>query len=310
MINKEEELKKKIFKLIDDKKASMMVLEDHLDFVSNIIKDLNDFIDKKKNFTEVDIESMLANLVQYRVVLDIPLPKDTLLLRGVRIADGLSFPKNVNLDRISYIPKDKTHLASLGRCNKKGFPMYYACVANSIRDVNAPFSEINAKDNEHINILISNTSQNLNVRFVGLYDYYQRGTKPPFEVHGFFEEVHQYYIDTHDKALLLAIELCDSFFCDILRRKGNDRVYEVTSILSYLYISGKEVDGLIYPSVETEGFPNVVIRPSSVDDKILHKEVKIFLIKKDYGYSKYHAVEFNTIGKINGNDISWSDTIA
>lgn len=310
MINNEVELKKKIFKLIDDKKASMMALEDHLDFVSNIVRDLNDFIDDKKDFTEVEIKSMLKNLVQYRVVLDIPLPRDTLLLRGVRIDDGYSFPNNIELSRISYIPKDKTHLASLGRCNKKGYPMYYACVANSISDVNAPFSEIPAKEKEHINILLSHTSKDLNVRFIGLYDYYSRGTKPPFEVHSFFEEVHQYYIDTHDKFLLSAIELCDSFFCDILRRKGNDRLYEVTSILSDLYIDSKEVDGLIYPSVKTEGFPNVVIRPSSVDDKILHKEVKIFLIKKDYGYSKYHAIEFNTIGKINGNDISWSDTIA
>ncbi len=309
MKNDEEKLKKKIFTLIDEKKESMMTLDNHLDFVSNIIKDLNSFIDDKKCFTKMEIKNMLSDLVQYRVVLDIPLPKDTLLLRGVRIGDARKYPENAEVSRISYIPKDKAHKAQLGRCNKVGNPIYYACIANSIKNVNVPFSEINTKEQEHINILISKTFKNLNLRFIGLYDYYKRGTTPPFKVHDFFEEVHQYYIDTHDETLLSAIELCDSFFCDILRRKGHCKLYEVTSILSDLFMDTKEVDGLIYPSVETEGSPNIAIRPSSVDEKISHKEVKIFLIQKVYGYSKYYAIEFNTIGKIQGNDILWSDII-
>ena len=306
----EETLKNRIFTLIDEKKQSMMAWDDHLDFVSNIIKDLNSFIDDEKCFTESEIEEMLKNLVQYRVVLDIPIPKNTLLLRAVKIGDGYNYPNNTKVSRLSYIPRDELFEAKLGRCNKAKQSIYYACLANSIKDVNVPFSERGVKEKEHINILISKTSKELNLRFIGLYDYYKRGTVPPFEVHDFFEEVHQYYIDTHDETLLSAIELCDSFFCDIFRRKGHCKLYQVTSVLSDLFMLDRGVDGLIYPSVETEGSPNIAIKPNSVDSKILHQEVRIFFIQRVYGYSKYYAINFNTVGKIHDKEnIWWSDTL-
>ena len=309
MIGNEDELKKKIFDLIDKKKEVMLEQNDHLNYVSNIIKDLNGFIDDQKFFTETEIKKMLSNLVQYRVVLDIPILENTLLLRGVKIGNGLKFPHYDKVSRISYIPDNQINKAKLGRCNRVREPMFYACIANSIKNVNIPFSEIGAKEQEHINILISKTAKELNLRFVGLYDYYKRGTMPPFQVHNVFEEVYQYYVDTHDEFLLSAIELCDAFFCDIFRRKGHCRLYEVTSVLSELYMESDVVDGLIYPSVETEGAPNVVIKPNAVRQKITYKEVKVYLIRRDYGYSKYYAMELSTKGKVQEGHIYWSEPI-
>jgi len=76
--------------------------------------------------------------------------------------------------------------------------------------------------------------------------------------------------------------------------------------LSKILLVLLHVDGLINPSVESIGSPNLVLKPNSVDDKVKHKEAHISLIKKDYGYSIYYAIDFHDIGIIDkNNNITW-----
>ncbi len=305
----EKALRDKIFKLINDKKSAMIEFAtNHLELVGKDISILNNYIKSEIELCDENIIELLSNLVQYRVVLNIPVPVDTLLLRAVKIDDPLKYPKRYNnANRISYIPESLSYKAKLNRFNKDNQSMYYGSISRSKKNANVAFSEIKAKENEHINILVSKTSKELEVRFIGLFDYYKRGTEPPFQVHSFFKEVYQHYQKTHEEELLMAIELCDAFFSDITTRKGHERLYQVTSTLSAILLDDTHVDGLIYPSVETIGSPNVVLKPNSVDNKVKHKEAHISLIKKDYGYSVYYAIDFNDIGIIDKNNIiTWN----
>lgn len=308
MISEEQKLKQKVFKLIDDKNNDLMKVGNHLNVVSDIIKQLNKFINNKIELLSEDISELLKILIHYRVVLDIPIPSETLLLRAVKFDDPTKYPYEYeNASRISYIPKELLEKAKLGRFNHQEQSMYYGSISKSLKDANVTFSEVGAKENEYINLLISKTSKKLKVRYIGLFEYYKRGLKPPFQVHSFFKEVYKYYQSTHTEELLTTIELCDSFFTDITTGKGSDCLYKVTSILASILLEDSHVDGLIYPSVETTGSVNLVLKPKSVDTKVVHKEAKVALITKDYGYSIYYAMDFNKIGIIDiNNNITWT----
>jgi len=303
---KELMLKQRVFKLIDDKNEDFMKLGNHLNVVSDIIKQLNKFIDGEVELSNKGIDELLGILIQYRVVLDIPIPVDTMLLRGVKFEDPTKYlDKYTNTSRISYIPKDISYKAKLNRFNKENQPMYYGSIAKSILNANVVFSEIEAKENEFINLLVSKTSEELNVRYIGLFEYYRRGTQPPIIVHSFFQEVYDYYKSTHEKELLMAIELCDTFFSDITTREGTDRLYMVTAMLSNILLEDKQVDGLIYPSVVAANEPNLVLKPNSVDAKVRHENVYIKRLSKDYGYSIYYAINYNDGNVDKNNDINW-----
>ena len=303
---KELMLKQRVFKLIDAKNEDLMKLGNHLNVVSDIIKQLNKFINEEVELSDKGIDELLGILIQYRVVLDIPIPVDTMLLRGVKFEDPTKYlDKYTNTSRISYIPKDISYKAKLNRFNKNNQPMYYGNIAKSILNANVVFSEIEAKENEFINLLISKTSEELKVRYIGLFEYYRRGTQPPFDVHSFFKDVFYYYQKTHEKELLTAIELCDTFFSDITTREGSERLYVVTATLSNILLEDKQVDGLIYPSVVAADELNLVLKPNSVDAKVHHKNVYIKRLSKDYGYSIYYAIDYNDGNVDKNNDISW-----
>jgi hypothetical protein len=294
----------KIKKLIDDKREELNCRSDHLSFIGDTIKVLNGFILGCDNLSDEDIGRYLGDLIQYRVVLDIPIPIGTLFVRAVRVDNSNTYPKYCDVGRLSYIPNNKLHLAKLGRFNKVGQSMYYGCVSQSIKNSTVAFAEIDSKATEHINILLTRTTEENFVRFIGLFDYYRSGVKPPIPVHEIFEEIYNYYKVTHEEELLMAIDLCDAFFRDVSTKKGNERVYKITSQLSNLLLESESVDGLIYPSVEGGGSPNVVIKPTSIDKKTKHEEAHIVLIKQNYGYGYYRVIEFDD-GAISNNVILW-----
>lgn len=294
----------KIKKLIDDKREEMNCRSDHLSFIGDTIKVLNGFILGCNNLSDEDIGRYLGDLIQYRVVLDIPIPVGTLFIRAIKFNQPNIYPEYDDVSKISYIPDDKLHLAKLGRFNKGNQSMYYGCISQSIKNSTVAFAEIDAKATEHINILLTRTTEEIFVRFIGLFDYYRSGVKPPIPVHEIFEEIYNHYQETHEEELLTAIDLCDAFFRDVSTKKGNERVYKITSQLSNLLLESKSVDGLIYPSVEGGSSPNVVIKPTSIDKKTKHEEAHIVLIEQNYGYGYYGVSEFNC-GEISNNVILW-----
>ena len=83
--------------------------------------------------------------------------------------------------------------------------------------------------------------------------------------------------------MLLAYDLTDWFFADILSRKGSKSLYQVTSTLGSVFMSGNS-DGVLYTSVQAKGEPVVALIPSSVDSKIEHQFVCNIMIEECYGY--------------------------
>ncbi len=310
------DIDKKIKQLIDEK-AEVMNSDAlyHCNLVSTIIKQLNAFINRKITLSEERITSLLDHLLMYyTITLEIPLDVGTKMLRAVKFNDLEKKPCFTDVGRLSYIPDDSGIVPSIGRLNKHNQAMYYGCLYfdDEFGGINVSFSEINALKNEKINLLKSTTNDEIQVNYIGIYNYIHREEKPYFlseETYSYFKAVYEYEEKKFDKYLFTAFQLCDAFFSDILRREElgdseSSRLYSVTSILASLFLDGDRIDGLIYTSVKAEGSPVIALKPSSIDDKICHKEAFSFEIQEDYGYAIYKAKQLYK-GIINGQKIGW-----
>ena len=150
-------LESKLVELID-KKALEMNPDAlyHCNFVSTIIKQLNDYIDGKINLNNERVTSLLDHLVSsYTITLDIPLDSGLTILRAVKFDHFEKKPCFCEVSRLSYIPQNSTIVPSIGRLNRCGESMFYGCIYfdRNFGGVDVAFSEVNALKNEKINIL-------------------------------------------------------------------------------------------------------------------------------------------------------------
>lgn len=279
--------------------------------VSIIIKQLNDYIDGRISLNEERIAYLLDHLVgYYTITLDIPLDNGLKILRAVKFNNLEKKPCFSEVSRLSYIPQNSKITPSIGRLNKYEKSIFYGCVYfnDNFGGYNVAFSEVNALKYERINILKSETTAEITVNYIGIYDYIKRESKPYFmskEVYSYFKSVYEYEEQIFDKYVFVAFQLCDAFFSDILRRKESKRLYIVTSILASHFLEGDRVDGLIYTSVKAEGSPVIAIKPTSVDGKVSHKKAISFEIQENYGYAMYKANPLY-YGVVNRKNINWS----
>ncbi len=233
------------------------------------------------------------------------LPEKILIARAVKIDDSKKYPIYNDICRISYIPLHLSKLASLGRFNKNNQSMYYGCIFENDDSLNVPFHEINVEIEDYVNLLISELKEDVKVIFIGMFSYFKED-KLPFFLHPFLKEVYNYYTKTHDKKILNAIETVDDFFKKVTTLDGNDRVYNVTSILGNIYLNGDgDADGFIYPSVKVNETPNIVLKPNTIDKKVNHIEVKISLAKNNEETKMMDNQELNN-GKVVNCKISWN----
>lgn len=296
-----------------DKKANEMNSHAvfHCNSVATIINQLNGFIAGEKNLSRSRIHALLDNLVgYYTITLDIPLDAGNKILRAVKFDELEKKPCFNDVSRLLYIPKNSQIVPQIGRLNKYGESIFYGCIYfnDNFGGINVAFSEVNALKNERINILKSETIDEIKVNYVGIYDCIKRETKPYFlseETYSYFKAVYEYEENKFNEYVFIALQLCDAFFADILRRGESDELYVVTSILASLFLDGDRVDGLIYSSVKAEGSPVIAIKPSSVDSKISHKEAISFEIQESYGYAMYKANSLYQ-GVVNGEKINWN----
>lgn len=283
----------------------------YCNFVSTVINQLNDYIENRNNISEERISFLLDHLVgYYTITLDIPLDKGLKILRAVKFDNIDKKPCFSEVSRLSYIPKKSNITPPIGRLNKYGKSIFYGWMYfdDNFGGYNVAFSEVNALKNEKINILKSETSAEIKVNYVGIYDYIKRESKPYFvseEVYSYFKSVYEYEEQIFDKYVFAAFQLCDAFFSDILRRKESERLYIVTSILASHFLEGDRVDGLIYSSVKAEGSPVIAIKPASVDSKVSHKKAVSFEIQENYGYAIFKANPLYQ-GVVNGEIINWN----
>ena len=116
--------------------------------------------------------------------------------------------------KLSYNPKGSK--IKIGRLNKENESIYYGCIYfKDNAGINVAFSEVNALKLEKINILESKTIQDINLRYICIFDYIKKQVQPWFispENYSVFEEVYKYAEKTFDPHIFIAFQLCEAFF--------------------------------------------------------------------------------------------------
>ncbi len=301
-------LDKSIIKYIDKvaKEHNNNALK-HCNIVSKYVEQLNNYISGDIELSEKRIEILLDELIgYYSITLDTTLAIGTDIVRAVKFEEiDTAKPYYKKVERLSYIPRRLSHKSKLGRLNRSKEVIFYGCISNKNDDgISVALSEVRALENEKINILKSKLTKELKITYIGVFDYYKRDVEPPFNVHPHFKLAYNYQKEKFDEYLMVANQICDAFFSDILRRKHHDRLYKVTSILSSLFLEGNRTDAIFYSSVQAEGSPVLAIKPSAVDEKLEHIEALSMSINKDYGYAIYNA-SITHIGRVVGEKIKW-----
>ena len=307
------EIDKNIIQIIDDSADKFNAISNHeLSKVSTFIKELNGFISGTISLSHNGIEERLDYLIGYfTLTLDIQFSKKSFILRARKFEDGRDKnPCYKTTAELSYPPKN---YVKLGRCNKDRESIFYGCLCgNEATGTETAFSEVRARQYERINVLRSEATEKLNLRFIGIWDHVLRDSKPYFlsdETWDLYKEVHKYMDNKFSYELFKSFLLCDAFFADIFHRKGTKKLYEVTSILSGMFLEGDKAeggkaDGILYASVENKGFPVVALSTKAVDDKLKHISAVCYEILGDYGYAQYKVKKLYD-GLIDGNTIKW-----
>ena len=278
-------------------------------YSSTYIRQLTDHISGTCNLANHEIETKVDYLAGcLTITLDHPLLGLEFL--RVRICEGQNFN---NVSDLSYIKRTTDTFPKAGRLNKIGQALFYASVAVKQDDtaLRVVLSEAGAKELDLLNVLRSHqvTGSDLNLQVIGIWDQVRRDEKPYYlnkDTFDYYKMVREGMVQKFDPKLLLAYELADRFFADILSREGNERLYQVTSSLSNVFLSGKS-DGVLYSSVQAKGEPVVALTTQAVDDKLEHQFATEVLIDKSFGYEYYQyrtQTKTSSIGRKSGK-LEW-----
>ncbi|HEX5393303.1 MAG TPA: hypothetical protein VFW68_08480 [Rhodocyclaceae bacterium] len=289
------------------------------------------------------ITHLVSELLSYVFAIPVPVPlnTDTRFCRAVQYKDpsGVGYER---VSRLSYIPEGGEVQPSVGRMNANGESVFYACMGAGQNSVQAALSEVRACPGDVYNILESHVttesdsynptdpSASLNLAPLGLFDYYRRGLPDPYGLHESFPKdkqpspfangkssdppglppayraVYDYLKGNLEQAGMLSMQLADAFISDVLRQKASTLLlYDLTSALSTRINRDSVCDGIIYPSVQFDGHPNVALKPARVDSKLKHVQATSVRVLEDYGYGIYKTEELAK-GAIFGGCIEWS----
>lgn len=298
------------FKLLMDKKIAE-INKDPMGCKNEaffIISKLNAFLDNKLELKDEEISFLIDKLTVFTVYSEIPISVGSNISRAVNYELLLGEPYFKNLSRISYIPKEKAHIAKIGRMNISKTPMYYGSLYSNNNSLGTVLSEIKAKKGKKYNFLISEVKEDLHVVPIGVFDYFRRGIEHPFKLNNEFNEMYTYVKSNTKVDGMIAMQLCDAFLTDVLKREGNDRLYRVTSKISEDCLSFTKADGIIYPSVEFVDYPNIVLKPDVVDSKISHKIAYAVYVEESFGYGIY-LCKWSHSGGIYKDEIIWEPII-
>ncbi len=281
----------------------------HLDEVVKITNTLRSFINQDISLDNNEIEKLIERLTVFTTLVSVPIENGIHISRAVKFDDDSINPCYPNVSRLSYIPKDISITPPLGRMNKEDNAMFYGSLYSHSNSMGTILSEVRAVKNEKFNILFSETTNDLELVPIGVFDYFRRGVPHPFRLHNDFKEMYDLYQNNTHPTAMLALQLCDAFLSDILTMDESDNLYSVTSTLASECLKVDVIDGLMYPSVKFEDFPNVVIKPNSIDKKTIHKEVHSLIVNDSFGYGMYET-ETLFKGNVNTHDgiINWSKT--
>ena len=111
-----------------------------------------------------------------------------------------------------------------------------------------------------------------------------------------------------NRFLLESHQLCSAFFADILSRKNHKNLYKVTSVLADIIFENKQVDAIVYESVQVKGAPVIAIKPKALAQKVQHKKVASLRVEANLGYGIYYVNVINE-GIVHSDQLSWESTI-
>jgi hypothetical protein len=284
-----------------DRKARDECGDTALLYSSTYIRQLNDHINDTCKLTTHEIATKVDYLAGcLTITLDNPLQEIEFL--RVRHCEGQNFG---NVDDLSYIKQSTDTFPKAGRLNQTGQALFYASVAVKQDDIalRVVLSEAQAKELDRLNVLRSHQAggTDLNLRIIGMWDHVRRDEKPYYldpKIFDYYKMARVYMAKKFDPKLQLAYELTDRFFADILSREGSESLYQVTSVLSDVFLTEK-CDGVLYSSVKANGEPVVALKPKAVDDKLEHQFATEVLIEKSFGYEFY---QFKTLARTSNLD--------
>ncbi len=289
-------LQPQLIQLID-KKAREECSDTALLYSSTYIRQLNNHINGTCKLANHEIETKVYYLAEcLTITLDNPLQE--LEFIRVRLCEGQKF---WNIDDLSYIKRTTDTFPKAGRLNKTGQALFYAAVAVKQDDtaLRVVLSEAGTKKFDHVNVLRSHqvSESDLYLRVIGIWDSVRRDGRPYYMSQDSFEyykKAREYMVQEFDSNLLLAYDLTDRFFADILSRKGSEVLYQVTSVLSSIFMDCSKSDGVLYSSVQAKGEPVVALTPKAVDDKLEHQIACDVVIDECFGYEFF---QYKTIAK-------------
>ncbi|MEC4723318.1 hypothetical protein RY831_29625 [Noviherbaspirillum sp. CPCC 100848] len=309
-----ENLKLQLLARINDLNRTPSV---HIAAVQEIVTTLKTHIEGERSLTHADISSRVSELTKYTLGVPVPIPlnSNTAFTRGVKYTeeDGGSLYKSAS--RLSYIPASLAHRSRQGRLNKAGESMFYASLATSENSVSTVLAEIDATAGDIVNLLYSVTNgephEALHVIPIGIMDYFRRGMAEPFSLHPMFRELYQLHRDTLHPSNLEAVHLCDEFLNGVLTARAEDTtnsdgcaLYDVTCALASDFLSFPQLDGILYQSTKSHNFPNVALRPASVDEKLRYTATAAYRVVERTGDTQFVLRSLGN-GIVDDDQINW-----
>jgi hypothetical protein len=296
--------------------------EDSINKLNNIkstIAKLDSYINNEITLSDAELRDHISiltnNSLQYFI--GFPLDNKSYIARAVEYVDEHKQDFNY-LKRHSYISGELIDKVKAGRANMSRESMLYACLATGLECVNATLSEVRAKTGRTYHVLLGEFlppeitkeensdefSNSLVVLAIGFGDYIRKGIHLPWVITEKLNFTYRNFTERCNEHALLALQLCDAFICDLFKRDQSEALYKVTSgyvsaLMSY------SCDGVIYPSVQVDGYPNLALKPESVDKKIKFREVIKLEILKEHGYGFYEANALQR-GRVHNGSIEWS----
>lgn len=287
----------------------------HLERVTSIIESLNKHLSGTVELNNEEIQKLISELTIYTSLIPVsfPLNSGIVMSRAVKYLekDGDSYQK---ASRLSYISPISGVIPKKGRINVEGEAIFYACLNADANSIGAILSESRAAEGDIFNLLQCRTKLEnpknqfdfaLHIAPIGISDYFRRGVPTPFNLHETYREIYELYRKNTHPTAMLAMQLCDAFLTDVLSRKESPRLYDVTSEIGRECLKPAEIDGILYPSTTFLGFPNLAIKPTSVDRKLRYETTISTKVEKYFGYGMYQTKILRQ-GIVSGDDIDWS----
>ena len=286
--------------------------------VSEIIKQLNSFIDGNLELSTNGIEIRIERLIRrFTINLIYELDSEIAFRRARKFEEKTSKIPHCfdTLQDLSYILDKKKHIIPLGRFNKKEESIFYASLHYKDDEeqlFHTALSEIDAHKLEYINVLDSIPTKRLKVAYVGVFDYFIRNVKIPKWIDEHYAITFKLFrkkcVEKKNLAIFQSFILTNAFLADVVKRDGSERLYRVTSTISSYLLKEPNTDAIVYESVKVKNSPVIAIRTDIVDDCLEHKEAYCWQIEENLGYGIYSTNIINEC-EIDAFTLDWNEGV-